>query len=84
MSDICETVFETLELLGGKKVEKSIWFIKNGLVIKHTPSGFKYTITKVELEDSDNPKVQCYRHDEDGNVDQFEITKEEFKDFEAV
>ena len=84
MSGISKKVFETLELLGGKKADKSVWFIKNGLVIKHSPTGFKYTVTKVDIEDEKNPKVQCYRYDEDGNVDQFEIEKKEFKDFEAV
>ena len=59
-------------------------FLKSPLLIKHT-SGVKYTVDNVNIDDVKNPIVTAYRYDSEGGESvEIEITKKEFKDYEAV
>ncbi len=59
-------------------------FLKSPLLIKHN-SGVKYTVDSVNIDDAKNPIVKAYRYDTDGEgLVEIEITKKEFKDYEAV
>ena len=59
-------------------------FLKSPLLIKHT-SGVKYTVDNVNIDDVKNPIVTAYRYDSEGDeLVEIEITKKEFKDYEAV
>ena len=59
-------------------------FFKSPLLIKHT-SGVKYTVDRVNIDDAKNPIVTAYRYEaEGGEPVEIEITKKDFKDYEAV
>tara|TARA_B100000700_G_C15042424_1_gene856009 strand:+ start:434 stop:700 length:267 start_codon:yes stop_codon:yes gene_type:complete len=84
-SSIKKHVVETLMTMGAKKVDKSLNFVKDNLLIMHKDTGVKYTVKGVDMAQPKNPVVHAYRYVE-GGEDTFDIqiTKESFKDYEPV
>ena len=61
--------------IGKNKDKKAI--IKNGLKIKHTPSGLVYTVEKVSIDKFKNPFIVCSRPGK-----RILITSDKFNEYE--
>tara|TARA_A100001035_G_scaffold219864_1_gene179907 strand:- start:169 stop:432 length:264 start_codon:yes stop_codon:yes gene_type:complete len=75
-----------IESLGGvpNLDNPDLFSIKNDLVIRHIKSRIEYTVSKVDLTSSKDPKIEAFRFDPDGNEKFIIISKDEFKEYENI
>jgi hypothetical protein len=57
--------------------------IKRSLVIKDD-NGIEYTVSDIDLADTDNPILRCYRYNLDGTRSYIDLDKNKFSDYTRV
>ena len=76
-------ILESLDVVRGSGEDRKV-LINKFFKLKDKKDGLVYTVSDLDLEDIQNPIINCYGFDKNGNKTAMQINKNMFKNFERA